>query len=465
MERKLRIRSIIFIVSVISAVFLHVSPAGAGVYLDSAHGNSSYGVKRSASGFPTDYPRGLCAHCHEQHAGINGAEPAPAGGAPSDYALFYDNYVSQTDGVCFECHKDVSSYQSGGGLLNRSYSFRAGGWTSDPMDDILEAFSFTSPGSSHNLGNIKTFITGKWGYTADSNPCNACHNPHAAQGDPLGAPSIAKSTTTRGWPVSRPSQHSTDNNAWGLWGDDAGEKMSDYTSGYQSPFRYGSTTVYEPDGSAAQNGSNLTDFNTFCTDCHNTAYTTIYSATLGRNLKAINWVTTGGESGGDKHGKNNATGGINIRSPFSGASSGLYVLSCTDCHEPHGSPNVVLIRKEVNRGLLSGSVTTIAQPASNNGNKEIGYLCRQCHTDDYGYTASGTVNAWEYVHHCAPDYPYNQSSCSGCHGSGGGKDVCSGGGGGGGGGGGATPINCNYCHYHGSSDGWACGRATNKRTF
>ena len=468
-ETQFKKRNMLFILITALSFLLSIGPAAdaANEYTNSAHGDSTYGVNRSGTiGFPTDYPAGFCAHCHEQHASIGGSEPNPTGG-PSDYSLFYTNHTSQTDNFCYQCHTDSGSYQYGG-LVNRNYSYRAGGWTdiANTTNDILEAFSSAS---SHNLDDISTEITGRWNYTSDSNPCNACHNPHAAQGDPVGAGSSAKSSTTRGWPVSRPSLHSTDNNSWGLWGDNAGEKMSDYTSGYQSPYRYDSTTIYEPDGSTTQDGSNLADFNTFCTDCHNTTYTAINSTALGRNLKAINWVTTGGESGGDKHGKNGATGGINISSPFSGASSGLYVLSCTDCHEPHGSPNVVLIRKEVNGGLLSGSVTTIAQPPSNNSNKELGYLCRQCHTDDYDYSPSaGTVNAWEYVHHCAPDHPYNQSSCSNCHGSGGGKKVCSGGGGGeggGGGGGGITPINCNYCHYHGSSDSWAGGRATGKRTF
>jgi hypothetical protein len=193
-------RVVFLFIIIIIASFLYAASVDAGMYLDSAHGNSTYGVKRDATGFPTDYTRGLCAHCHEQHASIDGDEPAPTGG-PSDYTLFDDNYLNQTNGICFECHTDVSSYQTGGSLINRSYSFRAGGWTADTVNDILEAFSFSSPGTSHKLDDIKTFITGKWGYTDDSNPCNACHNPHAAQGDPLGAPNSAKSSGSRGYPV------------------------------------------------------------------------------------------------------------------------------------------------------------------------------------------------------------------------------------------------------------------------
>ena len=424
---------IISVVFLVSAVFLYTGPADAGSYLNSAHGDSTYGAKRSATGFPTDYPTGLCAHCHEQHASIGGSEPAPAGG-PDKYLLFNTSNVSQTVNVCFNCHTDTGSYQAGGSLLNRCYSFRAGGWTLDTLDDILEAFSFTSPGASHHLDDISTFIDGRWGYTSDSNPCAACHNPHSAQGDPPNAPNSAKSISTRGWPVSRPSLHSRDNDAWGLWGDDLGERMSDYVGGllYQAPYRYGSTTTFEPDGSTTQDGSNLTDFVSFCTDCHN-ATNTIYSTTLGGTLELIDWVTTGGESGGDKHGKNYATGGIDIKPPFLPTNYRQYVLSCTDCHEPHGSPNDYLIRREVNGSVLAGTVGS--------GTKDFGYLCRQCHVDDTNY--SGRPNFWEYVHHISPDHPYTPNRCRSCHGSGGNPP---------------PPIRCSICHYHGSS-------AANRRTF
>ena len=425
---------------ILVAVILLSYPANiaiAGTYLNSAHGNTTYGVNRTSIS-SLGYSRGNCTHCHEPHASINGSEPAPASGNPSNYALFYDNYVSQTDGVCYQCHTDTGSYQTGG-LVNRSYSYRAGGWTSDTLNDILEAFSYASPGTSHNLDDIKTFITGRWNYTADSNPCVACHNPHAAQGDPANQPNSPKSSANRGYPISRPSQHSKDNNAWGVWGDSVGEKMSDYASGYiyQAPYRYGSTTAYEPDGSSTQDGSNLTDMVSFCTDCHNTT-NTISSTTLGRNLKSIDWVTTGGESGGDKHGLNGATGGIDINAPFSGSNYGQYVLACTDCHEPHGSPNNFLIRKEVNGDLLSGTVSS--------GTKDYGYLCRRCHMDDNAYNG-GTVNGWEYVHHNSPDRPYVQWRCWQCHGSS------------------WSPINCSNCHFHGADDSWAGSVATGRRTF
>lgn len=416
MNKKGKILSSSFLgIGILLCLMLYPDRATSGPYLNSTHGNSSYGVNRtSISTF--GYSTGNCAHCHEQHAMIGGGEPSPSGG-PDIYALFYTNHVDQTDNFCFHCHTDTTdlNYLQAGVIKNRSYSYRAGGYTSDTLDDILEAFSFTSPSSSHDLDNILTFITGEsWGYTSDSNPCAACHNPHRGQGDPANAPNNAKTSLTRGWPVSLPSQHSTDNNAWGLWGDDTSEKMSDYASGfrYQAPYRNGSTSAYEPDGSTTQDGSNLTDYATFCQDCHSNSMT-------GLSNTPIDWAT----SAGDKHGKRAAdeTSGnyIDIDNPYSNTYGGQYVLSCTDCHEPHGAPNLMLIRQEVNGGTLS-PITTIDAPtaecpdATVSGNKELGFLCQRCHWDDAD-AAVGAANRWCYVHHESTDSPYSLSSCGDCH--------------------------------------------------
>jgi predicted CXXCH cytochrome family protein len=469
--------SVLSALSLTLSLFLLFYPdtVSCGPYLDSAHGNTSYGINRtSLSTF--GYSIGNCVHCHEQHASIGGSEPNPTGG-PDKYLLFYTNYVSQTDGFCFECHTDINSYQSGGSLVNRSYSYRAGGWTSDTLNDIKEAFSFTAAATSHNLGDIRTFINGRWGYTTDSNPCAACHNPHAAKGDPANSPNSTKSSTTRSYsPVSRPSLHSKDNNAWGLWGaNSSSERMNVYAGGlYQAPYFYNSSATYEPDGSTTQDGSNLTDYVTLCTDCHNNS-NSISSTTLGRNLKTIDWNV-------EKHGKgisdgtnwacSNITGFL---SPYPTACSqtctlpGCYittgtcsatcpsvrpslgccfssadcsspnkVLTCTDCHEPHGAPNAVLLRKEVNGGVLSGQIITI----STLNNRELGYICARCHKED-----TPGSNTWANVHH-------NEYPAYGCGGSG---VMCHG----------IVPNDflgntCSYCHYHGSVVTDAHG---SKRTF
>jgi hypothetical protein len=355
---------------------IFMETAGAGTYLDSVHGNSIYGVKRDAAGFPADYARGHCAHCHEMHASIDGGEPDPDANSPSLYTLFYDNHIDQTDNFCFQCH-DVISFQDGGGMTNHSYSYRAGGYTPDTFTNVKDSFSFPPTDSDHNLDDILTFITGRWNYTVFSNPCAACHNPHAAQGDPA-ASNLAKSAGTRGWPVSRPSLHNINNNTWGLWGDGAGEKMSDYSLGYQAPLRF--TANYEPDGSLTQDGSNLTDYVTFCTDCHNNT-NIINSTDLGRNLNTFDWAV-------EKHGQGVADNNIpnvnepvtcsEILAPYQVGLCGNYVLACTDCHEPHGSPNLFLVRKEVNSAVVTVDTGTGAGP-SGNANTEWINLCNQCH--------------------------------------------------------------------------------------
>ncbi|MDP3029563.1 MAG: cytochrome c3 family protein [Deltaproteobacteria bacterium] len=348
----------------------------AGPYTSSAHGDSAYGVSRRGT---SQYGKGHCAHCHEQHASIDGDEPEPVGGGPSAYALFYTNHISQMDNFCFQCH-DNTTLISSTGIINRSYSYRAGGWTGatgDTLNNILDAFTFSeSYGSSHNLNNIRTFISNKWGYNDKSNPCGACHNPHAVQGDPANFPYIAKNISTRGYPVSRPSQHSNDNNAWGLWGDGTGEKMSDYAGAltYQAPYRFYSTTpsYLEPQGNALTDNvtaaASTTDYVTFCLDCH--ASNTIQSATLG-TVREIDWA-------------NSVHGGVNNwkrldnqerRAPYNPTVDKNFVLACTDCHEPHGSPNYgYLIRKTVNGGVTDVKANT---------NTDWNTLCGKCHTHSH----------------------------------------------------------------------------------
>jgi len=473
LEKELRAKkAIVFLLILISglAVFIGLlNPEKAnslGPYLNSTHGNSVYGVNRTdLSTF--GYPRGHCAHCHEQHASIGGLEPAPTGG-PDKYLLFSPNYTSQTDNVCLKCHTDLDSYQTGG-LVNRSYSYRAGRYTSDLLNDIREAFNYCSSSgcgspssSSHNLDNIKEFITGKWNYTADSNPCNACHNPHMAIGDPANAPNSGK-TLPRGYsPVSLPSLHSKVTSDWGLWGDyyvgpglGNGERMNNYTSGYQAPCNNGTSTTctgYEPDGSSTQNGSNLTDFVSFCTDCHNatnnipTSHGSLPNRVTPGYINKFNWAN-------DHHGRHANTNycGIGgppptvslLAAPYNGLTNcGQYVLSCTDCHEPHGSPNNFLVRPWVNNGFndcpsgvcaagtgpLSVTVTNYGTGNGPDGreNKEWVYLCGKCHTN---------LNTGDAHTHPIVDYQNDGSindDCLWCHPNGG------------------DYRNCGECHYHGS---------------
>jgi hypothetical protein len=286
---------------------------------------------------------------------------------------------------CFDCHTETNQLQDPIGPMNQQYSYSniAGGDPNTCPNNINRAFAFitsdctlsragncgSSVGSAHCLKDIAIFLKGMWntwGFSsvaANNDPCSGCHNPHRAQRDPhtsTGRITNGKLVSS----VSRPSRHSKDNNVWDLWGDDASERM-DAASSYQYWAPYRVNVGYEPDGSSTQDGSNLVSHAYVCIDCHNTT-NTIYSTRLGRNLTNINW---GG--GGDVHGlRPYSKGGLCLCSvcpptrycdldgkgwlndPYQ-TNDGIffrtnYVLNCTDCHEPHGSPNEFLLRTTVN---------------------------------------------------------------------------------------------------------------------
>ena len=95
---------------IIVSLIIYPNMLESGVYLNSAHGNTSYGVNRIDT-FNLGYSKANCAHCHEQHASINGSEPNPVNGNPSPYLLFANNFTSQSENFCFYCHKGSGSVQ------------------------------------------------------------------------------------------------------------------------------------------------------------------------------------------------------------------------------------------------------------------------------------------------------------------------------------------------------------------
>jgi Zn-finger protein len=193
-----------------------------------------------------------------------------------------------------------------------------------------------------------------------------------------------------------------------VWGDDSTEKMSVYAASgmYQAPFYYGSTSNHEPENTTTDDGSNLTDINTFCTDCHN-ATNDIYSTTLGRSLYKFNWAI-------EMHGKGSAVdlpAKTECQDPFTDTNQGKYILACTDCHEPHGSPNTFLIRPQVNNNTVSLPV----------GATDWRGLCSSCHV--------ATTDLRPFHHQANDGY-----ACTDCHPTGRGP--------------GMNP--CTDCHFHGS---------------
>jgi hypothetical protein len=337
----------------------------AGPYKDSAHGDTTVGVMRSditAAG----YSQGNCAHCHEKHASIEGSEPAPVdSSSPSAFMLFTENFDTsvtgfpyiESDNICFSCHNDAGSIMQ---VTNYNYSQTFGGFPSPtPIDSILDAFtSQKSKHSEHNLKDVYNFANDTFPYfTEFSNPCTACHNPHLAKRNKTEADNPALTA------ISRPTDH--DN----LWGDDANERMSNYTS-YRPPYYYNSTTTYEPGDSNLHNGSLMPDYNAFCLDCHQFQVPTSLTASMNPNTPAGYLTAIGWSASGDMHGERPRVNDIDgkpkgfgrVIAPYNVAPvQSNYVLSCVDCHEPHGTvlisvgrPSSYLLRKEVNKNRVEG---------------------------------------------------------------------------------------------------------------
>jgi predicted CXXCH cytochrome family protein len=377
---KLLALSSVLSVLLIIGWLLYPDKATSGPYLESAHGDTTIGIgvlRTSLSSAPNNYGRGNCAHCHEQHRSIGGSEPAPDSPAgPDFYLLFQDLWTSpiQSKAFCYGCHTNIDSYQLGL-LQNYSYSYRRGGNTTLTCpSSVFESFQFinnngasqsncgSTVGSSHRFGDFAP-LAGKWGFSSNPtavNPCSACHNPHKAKKE---------------FPCSRPSAH-TNIYTWEVWGDGSSERMSNKAASlggtYCAPYRHNSTTTREPDGCSApptdcstgcSNGSNLADYVSLCTDCHNST-NIINSTRLDRPLYRINWTGFGDFHGGrtriDNGGDFSGPGEMgDLLEPYKSGGMPNYVLSCTDCHEPHGSPNEFLLRKTVN-GI---QVNTISSPA------------------------------------------------------------------------------------------------------
>ncbi len=385
-------RSVFFLI-LLSITLCSTSPR-AGTYLKSAHGNSTIGVNRTSAGFPTDYATGNCAHCHEQHSSIQGAEPVPTGG-PNNFLLFDENYTSQTINFCFDCHQ-ANGYQTGGITINKSYSYNFGGNTNSSSYDsnIKDAFSHIgTTGSSHYLPSFVSQVLGKtmydadgvaWSLPANINPCDACHNPHLAQRNKNTTYDPTKSA------ISRPSDHNN------LWGDNTTERMSADFSDYQAPYWYGSNTSYEPANDATTTGSNLPNYVRLCTDCHN-EYNTIYSENPRlpggpRNIRKICWKTTYVSVVPDAHGAY-AGSSAYPRDPYNPPYS-PHTLCCTDCHEPHGSAtNIYLIRSSINGVSISVPDTTDTSWRN--------FCLNACHT--------------------RPEHDPYKPGCSNCHYHGGGR--------------------------------------------
>jgi len=314
-------------------------------YTESAHGDSTSGVNRSTL---SGYSIGNCAHCHEQHASIEGSSHTAY-----DFELFAaNNPTSQTANFCFQCHKD-------GSVQNDTYSKNFGGGTADSdFNSIYEAFNPPTGAtkSSHNLADVQSHAIGRSiGFTSNTNACVVCHDPHTAQDN---HPVTASGHGGVYSALRRPLDYFGTDSAGeprNVWGDDDStggynERMIDYTAKYTAPYYKGGTN-HEPANNTTDDGSNLPNFYNFCVNnCHTRSGV---SSTEHGTLTQIDWSTTGDMHG--KHHDSSSGWGYTI-APY-GSESTNYVMACTDCHEPHGSENEWLLRTCVN-GKDNISVTS-----------------------------------------------------------------------------------------------------------
>lgn len=135
-------------------MFLGSGLAYAGDYTSSAHGNSSSGVDRTST---SQYTKGHCAHCHEQHASVGGDEPVPASPAgPDEYLLFQEYKDGSYNSFCTDkCHRAAGSW--GGDNIASQYA---------------KTYHHPTTGV-HTPGEDDP--SNRHGYCID------CHNPHVAQ--------------------------------------------------------------------------------------------------------------------------------------------------------------------------------------------------------------------------------------------------------------------------------------------
>lgn len=366
---------------------LYPDIASSGPYLNSAHGNISYGVNRPrTAGF--GYSVGNCAHCHEQHASIGGQTITPQG-----YELFYDYWIANCNLFCYRCHSDIAEVEQQ--VTNYLYSCNYGGEICSSYDTVRVHFcnnnsDYVNFGSKHDLAQIRTIIKNSgygWGFIADPDPCSACHNPHLSQrkGNNRYHPPYDSSKSA----IVRPSEHKT--NPLNLWGDETTERMLYYaqTHGgiYQSPY-YASnpSSVFEPAGDFNSDGSNLPDYVSFCMDCHQYQQ---FDPERSAIVKAIDWGAAGDRHGGYPSNDCSAFGlGIeqgSVKAPYSDYSNSNYILSCTDCHEPHaGRKRIHLIRRFIN-----GETVAAGTSSYDNVQDDIA-ICTRCHNVNADHLANAT---------------------------------------------------------------------------
>lgn len=409
---------------------LGLTPFGDGMPVSGVAGSLWAVAAHKARGYSLNAGRpltclgdGLAGGCHANgHGSDNIRLLALAGG-------------SSLEELCLNCHTD-------GGVQNDALSNnRPGGHVS--TDDIREALNKSS---THSLGS--TFSVGGGTFTLQ---CTTCHNPHVVTGKYWDGDATVS-------PVSRPDFSDTAGNPRAMggqtWGDEPGEKMDDFASldsgsggWYFSVARGGviildQPAIYQPPQAGGgysfeYPGHILADYATFCLDCH--------SYRMSAASPPVNWgqgiaCTDNSVDPPDQRIECGADHGLQAsgRPLYWGTSQGLF--------GPNGNPDPIFNQPGVSRGRSAGHFLRWPyEPADRNAGINFVMSCTDCH-ESHGSDRGSLIRE-----------RFNVNANGDC-GSGGNTDPdgesCSDGG--------NWNSYCNACHYYfgGQHAGMSCGSAS-----
>ncbi len=354
--------------ALISLMFLGSGFAYAGDYANSAHGHTTSGVDRTTIDAKyDDYTPGNCAHCHEAHASLDGAEPTPVKPGPDEVLLF-----DYEEDLCETCHDGDPAADNIKAQIDKDATTDST-YYAHPTDDYS---------GRHSVSESKTTDMAPGDYATRHAECVDCHNPHAVESTVHTQGTNAVSSTSPIYKVSGVSPPSTA--AWST------PSAVSYT---EKPTSTGISYEYE-----------------LCFKCHS------------------NWTTQPGTQTNIALQFNPANASYHSVEDTGKASAyGTYVstwdkddlMYCSDCHGsetssdpagPHGSTIDHILKGEYDRNTGKSGLDT------------SDHLCFICH-DYQTYKADGTNSTGsgfakdqmgEYV-----NYHTNQK-----HGSGKGDVVC-----------------------------------------
>jgi hypothetical protein len=339
---------------------------------------------------------------------------------PADTAAAEPDFEDEEEGFCYVCHQS-------GGVVNYALSTKSD-LSYTLADNIKDAFTYTS---THPVKDSEQPIVNNVQVEVE---CVSCHSVHWATGKYSESVDNKTSVTLpKKLAAFRAGTALTDSEL--LWGDETGEKATDYAAQYigtggQYVARQPSdgwcwdTLVDEPavylpiDGYGES--TEAPDYTTFCLDCHNDPnmvvapylfdnavggtlrnpwqtgdahggliagagsdpcnYPTDYNPTDPRRV-SCSWVDEDGEPLGfgypkwirEPYSQKDRVGGIN------------YVLTCTDCHEAHGSTRADLNKTAINNNSGGGNICgkchmTYGMPHLYSGGGSMGCGPSSCHS-------------------------------------------------------------------------------------